>query len=124
MQEHAISVTIEQYQNDLFMRMSIVGKLKHSDYEILNPMMDEAIAGIEGPKIKVLVNLLEFTGYEMHALWDDLKFGLKYNREFTKIAVVGNNKWEEIGIKIGDWFTHADMHYFESEAEALTWLAA
>jgi hypothetical protein len=122
MNDHAISVSIEQNGNEFTVKMKIVGKLKHSDYEVLNPMMDKAIAEINEPNVKVLVDLLEFTGYELPALWDDFKFGLKYNKIFTKIAVIGNKNWEETSIKIVNWFMHAEMKYFESMEEAMYWL--
>lgn len=122
MNKHAIDISIEQNGNNFTVKMKIVGKLKHSDYELLNPMMDNAIAGMNEPNVKVLVDLLEFTGYELQAFWDDFKFGLKYNKVFTKIAIIGNKSWEETGIKIGNWFTHAEMKYFESMEEAMLWL--
>ncbi|MDD3598258.1 MAG: STAS/SEC14 domain-containing protein [Sulfuricurvum sp.] len=122
MPSHAIDITIDQSENEFTVTMKIVGKLTHSDYELLNPMMDNALAGIDKPDVKVLVDLLEFTGYELHALWDDFKFGLKYNKVFTKIALVGNKRWEETAVTIGNWFTHAKMHYFESTEDAFSWL--
>ncbi|MDD5051432.1 MAG: STAS/SEC14 domain-containing protein [Sulfuricurvum sp.] len=124
MNDHAISIAIEQNGNDILMKMKIVGKLKHSDYEMIIPLMDDAIAGVKNPQIKVLVDLIEFSGYELQALWDDFKFGVKYNKEFSKIAAVGNKRWEETGIKIANWFTHAEMKYFESPTEALEWISA
>jgi hypothetical protein len=122
MNKHAIDISIEQNGNEFTVTMKIVGKLKHSDYLLLNPMMDNAIAGINEPNVKVLVDLLEFTGYEFQALWDDFKFGLKYNTVFTKIALIGNKSWEESAMKIGNWFMHAEMKYFESIEEAIHWL--
>ncbi len=123
MNEHAIAISIRQNGSDFIMTMKVVGKLKHSDYELLVPLMDKSIDGIKEPKIKILVDILEFEGYELRALWDDFKFGLKYNKEFSKIAVVGNKKWEEIGINMANWFMHADTKYFEELENANKWLS-
>lgn len=122
MNDHAIAITINQSGNNIIMTMKIVGKLKHSDYELLVPTLQHAIAGVQEPKIKALVDILDFEGYELRALWDDFKFGLQFNKEFSKIAVVGNKKWEEIGINMANWFMHADTKYFEIKEDALSWL--
>jgi hypothetical protein len=123
MVEHGITVGISRLGNDFLMKMKVVGKLKHSDYDIIVPMLESAITGISEPKIKVLVDITEFDGYELRAVWDDLKFGLKYNSEFTKIAVVGNKRWEEYGVRISNWFMSGDLKYFENMSEAFLWLS-
>ncbi|HQS65755.1 MAG TPA: STAS/SEC14 domain-containing protein [Sulfuricurvum sp.] len=124
MNDHALDITIDQDGNEFTIRMKIVGTLKHSDYDLLNPMMENALAGINEPKVKILVDLLDFTGYELQAVWDDFKFGIKYNKIFTKIAVVGNKSWEETGITIANWFVHAQMKYFGLEKDAVEWLVS
>lgn len=122
MNEHAIDVTINQIGDDIIMTMRIVGKLKHSDYEFLVPTLQHAIEGVREPKIKALVDIVDFSGYELRALWDDLKFGVQFNKEFSKIAVIGNKFLEEFGVTIANWFTHADMKYFEVQEDAISWL--
>ncbi len=122
--EHAITVDVKRVDEKVFMTIKIKGKLQHSDYEMMNSALDDAISSIEEPKIKVLIDALEFDGWELRAAWDDLKFGLKYSKEFTKLAFVGNRKWEEYAIKITDWFMSAEMHYFETIDEAMEWLKA
>ena len=102
--------------------MKISGRLDHDDYDLMVPMIENAISGIRKPKIKVLVDAIEFEGWDLRAAWDDLKFGLKHNSEFTKLAFVGNKKWEEYGIKISNWFMNAKMRYFEDIDEARQWL--
>ena len=69
-------------------------------------------------KIKVLVDAREFNGWDFKAAWDDLKFGLKHNKEFTKLAFVGNKGWESYNIKISDWFICGEMKYFEKMGNA------
>ncbi len=122
MNEHAIAITVNRDADDIIMTMKIVGKLKHSDYELLFPTLERAIEGVKQPQIKALIDIVDFEGYELRALWDDFKFGVKFNNEFSKIAVIGNKKWEEIGIKMANWFMHADTHYFESKEDAMIWL--
>ncbi len=121
--EHGITVGISRYNDEFFMKMKVVGKLQHSDYDVIVPMLEKAIAGIDEPKISVLVDILEFDGYELRAIWDDLKFGLKYDSEFKKIAVVGNKRWEEYGIRISKWFMSGDLKFFDNMDDAFKWLS-
>jgi hypothetical protein len=120
--EHSINIGIIRLEDELFLKITVKGKLTHKDYQMMIPMIENALIGVKDPKIKLLVDAREFEGWDLHAALDDLKFGLKHNKEFTKLAFVGNKMWEEYSIKISNWFTSADMRYFQDLQEALTWL--
>jgi hypothetical protein len=122
MQEHSISFGITHIADEFFLKLTIKGRLTHHDYERMIPMIENALVGIKEPKIKVLVDAREFDGWELRAAWDDLKFGLKHNKEFTKLAFVGDKSWEAYGIKISNWFMSGEMQYFENIDEATAWL--
>ncbi len=120
--EHGISLGISRVDNTFFMKMKLIGTLTHEDYRVMIPMIENAIKGVENPKIKVLVDATEFNGWELRAAWDDLRFGLKHSDDFDKIAFVGNKKWEEYGIKISNWFMGGEMKYFEDIEKAMEWI--
>ena len=121
-QQHGISIGIERINNEFMMTMTVNGKLTHEDYEVIVPMLESAIAGVEKPEIKVLVDLRNFNGWELRAAWDDFKLGIKHGREFSKIAMIGNKKWEQFAAKIGSWFIAGEMKYFETREAACHWL--
>ncbi len=120
--EHGVSVGLSRVNDYVYLKIKINGRLTHEDYELMVPMLENAIVGIEKPNIEVLIDAVDFEGWDLRAAWDDLKFGLKHNSEFTKIAFVGNKKWEEYSIKISNWFINAKMQYFEDIEEAHQWL--
>jgi hypothetical protein len=120
--EHSVSIGITHVGDEFFLKISVKGKLTHKDYEKMVPMIENALVGVKEPKIKVLVDAREFEGWDMHAAWDDLKFGLKHSKEFTKLAFVGNKMWEEYSIKISNWFMSGEMRYFQDLDEAISWL--
>ena len=122
MMRHGLSIGIERIGNDFFLSLKAVGKLTHADYEIINPMIDSALAGIKSPRIKVLVDGSELEGWELRAAWDDFKLGLKHGGEFDKVAIFGNKKWQEYSAKIGSWFISGEVKYFEDLNEALSWI--
>jgi len=85
-------------------------------------MIDSALEGITEPKVNVLFDGTELEGWEVRAAWDDFKFGLKHDNEFSKIAFVGNKKWQELAAKVGRWFMTGEIKYFEEISDALDWL--
>ncbi len=120
--EHGISIGINRVEDQFFIKLKIDGTLTHKDYEIMIPMIDNAIKGIDHPQIKILVDALDFNGWDARAMWDDLKFGLSHFELFTKIAFVGDKKWEEHAVKIANWFMIGDIEYFDNMKDAIVWI--
>ena len=121
---HGLSIGIERINSDFFLTLKALGTLEHSDYEVIVPMIDSALAGVKDAKIKVFFDGTELDGWELRAAWDDLKLGLKHGRQFKKVAILGNKRWLEMSAKIGSWFVSGDIRYFENETEAFDWLQA
>ena len=120
--KHGLSIGINRVESDFFLFLKAVGKLTHNDYEEITPMLDSALKSINNPKIKAFVDVTELEGWEVRAMWDDFKLGLKHGSEFSKIALLGNKKWEEYISKVGSWFISGEIKYFENEKEAFEWL--
>ncbi|WP_323846500.1 STAS/SEC14 domain-containing protein [Microbulbifer magnicolonia] len=121
-QRHGVSIGLERTDGEFFLTMRVRGKLTHEDYQSLVPMLESAIAGVEHPKINVYFDATEMEGWEPRAAWDDLKLGVKHGREFNRIAMVGNRRWQEMAAKVGSWFIGGEARYFENEEEAMAWL--
>ncbi len=121
--KHGISIGLNRVKDYFFIKMDIIGSLTHEDYEIITPMLENALQGVEEPKISLLVDATKFEGWSLQAAWDDLKLGLKHNKDFEKIAFVGNKSWQEYSVKISNWFSLGTMEYFETIEDALVWLS-
>ena len=119
---HGISIGMFRAGDEYFMSMKVVGTLTHADYEKINPILDAATVGMREPKIKILVDLSEFDGWEARAAWDDFSLGLKHGNHFEKLAIYGHKNWQDIAAKIGSWFIGGEMKAFKDRAEALEWL--
>jgi hypothetical protein len=98
------------------------GKLHDEDYKTFVPVIDGAVAK-EG-KIRLLAQFEDFHGWDLHALWDDIKFSTTHCTQIERIALVGDRKWEEWMAKVCKPFTLAKIRYFDaSQAEAAwAWL--
>lgn len=121
-ERHGLSIGIERANDQFFLVLKAQGTLTHADYEIINPMIDSALAEVKSPKVNVLIDATELEGWEAQAAWDDFKLGLKHGSEFNKIAIYGNKNWQKLAAKIGSWFVSGEIKYFEHYHEAMEWL--
>ncbi len=98
------------------------GKLHDEDYKTFVPTVETLLAGED--KMRLFVQFEDFHGWDLHAAWDDFRFGLKHYGDFDRIAMVGDRKWEQWMAQICRPFTKASVRYFEaSQVEnAWTWL--
>ena len=120
--KHGISIGIEWVDSNFFLSLKAVGKLTHADYEVITPLLDSALESVREPKVDVLIDGTELEGWELRAVWDDFKIGLKHNNEFNKVAIYGNKNWQEIAAKVGSWFISGEIRYFDNLTDATTWL--
>lgn len=119
---HGLSIGIKRINNHFFLSLKAVGKLTHKDYETITPMVDSALKGVKEPIVNVFIDGTELEGWELRAAWDDFKLGIKYNKQFKKIAIYSHKKWQERAAKIGDWFMSGEVKFFEDANEAYLWL--
>jgi hypothetical protein len=104
------------------LQVRVSGKLAHEDYQHFMPEF-ERLAKQNG-RIRVLFEMEDFHGWELSALWDDIKFDLKHFSDVERLAMVGDNKWEKGMSVFCKPFTTAKIRYFDraAMAEAQTWL--
>ncbi len=112
---------IEDLGNKL-LKVKVSGKLSAEDYETLEPG-DETLIASSG-KINILFLMHDFHGWDLGAVWEDIKFATKHCRDIEKIAMVGESNWEKWMATICKPFTLSSIKYFEAgqEAEARQWL--
>jgi hypothetical protein len=100
------------------------GKLHDEDYKGFVPVVDAELAK-EG-KVNLLAQFHDFHGWDLHALWDDMKFATTHCTKINRIAIVGDKTWEKWMAVVCKPFTLATVRYFDvAEIEAAkAWLAA
>ena len=78
----------------------------------------DAVAAKEG-KVRLLAQFENFAGWDLHALWDDIKFATTHCTKIERIALVGDKWWEQWMANVCKPFTMAKIQYFDiAEAEA------
>ncbi|MCF2910648.1 STAS/SEC14 domain-containing protein [Pseudoalteromonas sp. DL2-H2.2] len=119
---HSISVDTERLNGGLLMSFKALGKVSHADYMAIKAVIESALRAAAGEQIRVLVDVTEFEGWELHAAWDDVALALRHSHDFYKIAVLGNSRWQKLAAMVGNWFVDGESRYFEDKAHALSWL--
>jgi hypothetical protein len=119
-------MTIELVTNaeSKLLEVKVSGKLAAEDYEILEPGVDKLID--DAGKIKILFVMHDFHGWDVGAVWEDIKFATKHCRDIEKVAMVGENTWEKWMAAICKPFTMSSVKYFDAgeDQAAREWLAS
>lgn len=109
----------KSYSNVLAFRAT--GKLTDEDYKrVLVPAMQDRVR--ESDRIRVMLEFdEEFSGWELGAMWDDAKFGLKFRQNFEKMAIVGAPRWVEWGAELGGRLMRCELRTFPAEEARQAW---
>ena len=117
-----MGVTIQQEAGNLTV-MRISGLLKKSEMDAA--LEAEAKKWKAATKVKVLVMLEDFKGWERSADWGDVSFLLEHDNQIDKIAIVADPKWEvETLTFAGEGFRRGQVKFFPMKQIALArvWL--
>jgi hypothetical protein len=95
------------------------GKLHDEDYKTFVPAVEAAVAG-KG-KVRLFAQFEGFHGWDLHAAWDDMKFGVKHYADIERIAMVGDRNWQKWMAKICKPFTQAAVKYFDATEVDAAW---
>ncbi|WP_459557455.1 SpoIIAA family protein [Lacunimicrobium album] len=103
--------------DDRVLAFKLSGKLHDEDYKTFVPLIDESIAA--HGKTRVLAVFHEFSGWDVAALWDDIKFSTTHCTKIERLALVGESTWEKYMASVCKPFTMATIKYFDvSELDA------
>lgn len=118
-----MGLTIQQEESNLRV-MRISGLLRKAE-------LDAALAAEArkwGPqtRVKALVMVEDFEGFERGADWGDITFLVKHDHQIDKIAIVADRKWESDALAFaGAGFRQGQVRFFPQNqvAQARAWLA-
>ena len=100
----------------------VSGKLAKADYEHFIPEVERLVS--QHGKLRILFVMNDFHGWDLGALWEDIKFDIKHFADIERLAMVGEKKWQHGMAKFCSPFTKAIIRYFDhtDAAEARKWL--
>lgn len=102
--------------------IKLSGKLASQDYEHFVPEIERRIK--QQGKLRMLVQMHDFHGWELGAVWQDIKFDIKHFADIERLAMVGEKKWEAGMAAFCKPFTAAKIRYFDAAQYdiALAWV--
>ena len=110
--------TIPVFEENIF-AYKITGKLTDADYQEFVPKLI-TLAHKYGP-LSLLFELEDFHGWEPKAAWDDFKLGTEHEKDFRRIAILGENRLEKWMTALGNAFTKTEVRYFERQDNQAAW---
>ncbi len=117
-----MAIAVESRQDGRVLVVRIAGKVQAADYTHFVPAIEEAVR--KHGKVDILVEMLDFHGWTAGAFWQDAKFDAKHFNDINRLAIVGDQKWEQWMATFCRPFTTATIKYFPVEElpEAKAWL--
>ena len=99
------------------------GKLSKQDFETMHAWLDRELEAAKG-KPALVIFMGEFEGYESAAaIWADMKVDTRHANDFSRVAMVADQKWIEWGAKAADFVLPPELKWFENAAgrAAIAW---
>ena len=93
------------------LEIRVTDKLTERDYARIDPVLSAMIR--EHGKIRLLFDLFERSSLDIAALWEDVKFEVRHVGHVERLAVVGEGRLQELVTRAFNWFTKAEIRYFE-----------
>jgi stage II sporulation SpoAA-like protein len=117
-----MGVTLQRDEGDVRV-VRISGLLRKSEMDAA--LVAEAREWGPATRIKALLLVQDFEGFERGAGWEDISFLVKHDHQIEKIAIVGDAKWEgEMLAFVGAGFRQGQVRVFAPNqlAQARAWL--
>lgn len=100
-----------------------VGKIHAEDYQKLEPQI-KALVDQYDDDVCLLINLQEFTGEEVRAWLPDLRFGHRFHDKINKMAIVGDQHWQQwlAALAAPFYAKQAKLFHPDESDQAWAWL--
>ncbi len=104
------------------LEVHVSGKLTLADYKNSVPQIEQLIK--QQGKVSMLFEMTDFHGWEVGAIWEDIKFDLKHFAHIDRLAMIGEKRWQKQMSRFCRPFTTARIRYFDhsKSGEARAWL--
>ena len=87
------------------------GRLTDADYQAFVPELEGLIA--QHGSVRLLVELSDFQGWSIGALWDDFMISRRHGDAIERLAIVGEKSWQEWMTRMARPFLKSEVRYFD-----------
>jgi stage II sporulation SpoAA-like protein len=106
-----MSIEISDIGEGRILEVHATGRLTREDYERFAPVIEQRIK--RHGKLRILLVLHDFHGWDAGALWEDVKFDMRHFNDIERLAIVGEAAWEKGMAIFCKPFTTAQIRYFD-----------
>jgi hypothetical protein len=111
--------TVGEVNENKVLTLRIGGKLTLEEYQQAIPQC-EALLNQYG-RLRFYVDLTDFSGFDVSALWEGLKFDIKHYKQYERSVIVGDKKWEEWAVKFSGLLFHVPVRFFYPQDAQKAW---
>lgn len=111
-----------EHDREHYLVCRISGTFTKDDYDAAVPQIKNEMALREG-RLRLMIVLENFHGWDIGALWEELKFGADHGGELGRVAVLGDAS-EDWGVSLAKPFLRSEIRYFamDERPAARAWL--
>lgn len=97
-------------------------KFSESDYCKLLPLVINGLK--QSSAIRLYIEMGDFEGWETTKIWENMRFDVIHGSSFDKVAMLGEQKWQQWMTDFTKPFASAEVRYFEpaQKKEAIEWI--
>ena len=116
------SAHVDEFVHGRVLEVNLHGKLAQRDFDQVVPETERLIERYG--KIRILVTLHDFEGWDLRAMWEEIKWEAKHFNHVERIAIVGDARWHKRMANLCGPFTTACVRYFNLDSldEAYQWV--
>lgn len=110
-------------ENTGVLKFTIYSEITKSDFSSIKERIEKYLDIHK--KVNVLLELVDFKGWEKSVDWSENAFVFGHENEIDKVAIIGEPGWKEmVMVFIGEPFVETEIRYFSIEElkEANKWI--
>lgn len=96
------------------------GEITGEDYKEVKPKIEEVMN--EKGKVKFLMDLTNANGFNLSAVYQDIKFDVEHFKNIGSTAIIASKKSYELMVKAINVIYPEKVYHFEDQHTALNWL--
>ena len=86
-----MAIKLSETNGSSLLEVQVQGSFARQDYRQFERETRRLVK--QRGRIRLLIELADFHGWEADALWDDVLFDVKHFADIERLAMVGENKW-------------------------------
>ena len=115
----AVMLKLGNPNENMVLTITVSDNLTKEDYDRVLPELEKMLDMFGS--LRFFIRLVDFTGFEIDALWEDIKFDYRHKNQYGRIAIVGDTKWEEWGARLSKLFFDSEMQFFYADQADKAW---